>query len=183
MPSGVSVGRSEARPEQILGQYDIVFAKARCALEALACGTALIACDAAGLGGMVTPGNYEKFRALNFGIRTLRDSITVETITRELDRYDAIGAREKLAQRAAHRKPPWRRAIDQILDVYQEAIDAQLSRISDETPENAYSIQCPFPGCKRLPPSDCGFHQGSLSSRAGAQSSKRRSNGAALPRG
>ena len=120
---GLSVGRSEAQPEKFLGQYDIVFAKARSALEALACGTALITCDAAGLGGMVTPDNYEKFRALNFGIRTLRDPITVETIARELDRYDAAGARQ-VTQRVrseAGIEP----AVDQILEVYKEAIDAQ----------------------------------------------------------
>ncbi|MEP6879676.1 MAG: glycosyltransferase family 4 protein, partial [Nitrosospira sp.] len=120
---GLSAGRSEAQPEQFLGQYDIVFAKARCALEALACGTALITCDAAGLGGMVTPDNYEKFRALNFGIRTLRDPITVETIARELDLYDATGARQ-VAQRVrseAGIEP----VVDQILEVYKEAIDAQ----------------------------------------------------------
>lgn len=123
---GFSAGRSEARPEQMLGQYDIVFAKARCALEALACGTALIACDAAGLGGMVMPGNYEKFRALNFGIRTLRDPITVETVTRELDRYDAVGARE-VAQRA-RLEAGMEQAIDQIVDVYLEAIDASYHK-------------------------------------------------------
>src|SRR5690348_8616998 len=32
---GSAAGRSEAQPERILGMYDIVFAKARCALEAL----------------------------------------------------------------------------------------------------------------------------------------------------
>lgn len=120
---GFSVGRAEVRPERMLGQYDLVFAKARCALEALACGTALVACDAAGLGGIVLPDNYEKFRALNFGIRTLRDPITVETITRELDRYDAVGARE-VAQRV-RLEAGMEQAIDQIVAVYQEAIDTQ----------------------------------------------------------
>lgn len=119
---GSAAGRGEAQPERILGTYDIVFAKARCALEALSCGTALIACDTAGLGGMVTPGNYEKFRALNFGIRTLRDRLTVETVTRELDRYDAIGAGE-VAQRLRS-EACMERAIDQIVAVYTEAIDA-----------------------------------------------------------
>ncbi len=120
---GLAAGRGEVQPERILGRYDVVFAKARCALEALACGTALIACDAAGLGGMVTPDNYEKFRALNFGIRTLRDPITTETITRELDRYDAVGAGE-VAQRVQS-EASMDQAIDQIVAVYQEAIDAQ----------------------------------------------------------
>lgn len=139
---GLSVGHSEARPEQILGQYDIVFAKARCALEALACGTALIACDAAGLGGMVTPGNYERFRALNFGIRTLRDPITVETITREIDLYDATSARGVTQRvRAEAAMEP---AIDQIIDVYQEAVDAQLAARATKYPEKETDYRAHF---------------------------------------
>ncbi|SCX63032.1 glycosyltransferase [Nitrosospira sp. Nsp1] len=139
---GLSVGHSEARPEQILGQYDIVFAKARCALEALACGTALIACDAAGLGGMVTPGNYERFRALNFGIRTLRDPITIETITREIDLYDAIGARgvtQRVRSEAAMEP-----AIDQIIDVYREAVDAHLAAQATKHPEKEHDYRAHF---------------------------------------
>ncbi len=139
---GLSVGHSEARPEQILGQYDIVFAKARCALEALACGTALIACDAAGLGGMVTPGNYERFRALNFGIRTLRDPITVEAITREIDLYDAIGARgvtQRVRSEAAMEP-----AIDQIVDVYQEAVDAHLAARTSKYLEKEHDYRAHF---------------------------------------
>lgn len=119
---GFSVGHSEARPEQILGRYDIVFAKARCALEALASGTAVIACDAAGLGGMVMPDNYETFRALNFGIRSLRNPITLDTITRELDQYEAAGARA--VTRRVRSEAGIDLAIEQILHVYQEAIEA-----------------------------------------------------------
>jgi hypothetical protein len=119
---GLSVGHSEARPEQILGSYDIVFAKARCALEALASGTAVIACDAAGLGGMVMPDNYETFRALNFGIRSLRNPITLDTITRELDQYEAAGARA--VTRRVRSEAGIDPAIEQILHVYQEAIEA-----------------------------------------------------------
>ena len=158
---GFAAGRSEAQPERMLGTYDVVFAKARCALEALACGTALVACDAAGLGGMVMPGNYEKFRALNFGIRTLRDPITVEAVTRELDRYDAIGARE-VAQRVRS-EAGMEQAIDQIVAVYQEAIDTQrqismasMTRVTLMTPpasemsvtesaENRVREACPDP--------------------------------------
>lgn len=47
-------GNSCPAPESILGNYDLVFAKARCALEAMAVGTAVILCDTRGLGPMVT---------------------------------------------------------------------------------------------------------------------------------
>ncbi|HEX7295211.1 MAG TPA: glycosyltransferase, partial [Pyrinomonadaceae bacterium] len=51
---GSQAGRTAERPEKLLGQYDIVFAKARCALEALAVGTSVVLCDRAGMGPMVT---------------------------------------------------------------------------------------------------------------------------------
>jgi hypothetical protein len=129
---GLSVGHSEGRPEQILGRYDIVFAKARCALEALASGTAVIACDAAGLGGMVTPDNYETFRAFNFGIRSLRNPITLDTIMRELNRYEAAGARE--VTRRVRSEAGLDPAIEQILHVYQEAIEVHVRESRERKP-------------------------------------------------
>ena len=84
---GLGSGRSCAAPETVLGDYDLVFAKGRAALEALAIGTAVIVCDAAGLGGMVCVDNLAEVRCLNFGIRALRKPITAESITREILRY------------------------------------------------------------------------------------------------
>ncbi|MCU1229884.1 MAG: hypothetical protein JWO97_2768 [Acidobacteria bacterium] len=76
------------RPEDVLPQYDLVFAKARCAIEALAAGCAVIVCDAQGLGGVVTTSSLEAMRQLNFGARTLRREINAANIGAEIDRYD-----------------------------------------------------------------------------------------------
>ncbi len=62
---------SNSSPERILANYDIVFAKARCALESLAVGAAVVLCDSTGVGPMVTASNFEQLRPLNFGIRAL----------------------------------------------------------------------------------------------------------------
>src|SRR5215813_6748290 len=51
---GSSSNASNSHPELLLGEYDLVFAKARCALESLFVGTAVILCDARGSGPMVT---------------------------------------------------------------------------------------------------------------------------------
>jgi hypothetical protein len=51
--AGLRNGNPLASPELLLGDYDLVFAKARAALEALAVGSAVILCDAAGAGPMV----------------------------------------------------------------------------------------------------------------------------------
>ena len=89
---GMSSGRPVSNPEELLPQYDVVFAKARCALEAATVGAAVVLCDVQGVGGMVTSGSLDEMRALNFGIRTLQGAITTERIGQELDRYDAADA-------------------------------------------------------------------------------------------
>jgi hypothetical protein len=88
-----SAGTSVAHPEAILGDYDLAFAKAKCAMEAMACGLAVILCDAPGLGGMVRSAGLDGLRRLNFGIRTLEKPLTAETILAELALYDADDAR------------------------------------------------------------------------------------------
>jgi hypothetical protein len=86
--AGFGAGNPVACPEDVLGDYDLVFGKARCALEALAVGCAVIACDAAGLAGMVSSSNFEAWRRLNFGIRSLRRPLEVGALIAEIDRYD-----------------------------------------------------------------------------------------------
>jgi hypothetical protein len=92
-------GRTIDKPEEVLGKYDLVFAKARCALEAMATGCAVIVCDAAGLAGLVTTASLLAMRELNFGARTLRRPITAAAIGEEIDRYDpneAAAVRERI---------------------------------------------------------------------------------------
>lgn len=91
---GAAAGHVQARPEVVLRDYDLVFAKARSALEALAVGCAVILCDLAGSGPLVTTAEVDQLRALNFGIRTLQQPIAVDTLAREIARYDAADATE-----------------------------------------------------------------------------------------
>ncbi len=85
---GAGAGIVCSRPEELLGCYDIVFAKGRSALEALAVGAAVVVCDAAGLGPMVTAGELERLRPLNFSFRTLREPVEPAVLVREIARYD-----------------------------------------------------------------------------------------------
>jgi hypothetical protein len=89
---GQSVGRPARRPGALLGAYDIVFAKARCALEAMAVGCAVVLCDEAGLGPMVTSRNFDDLRRVNFGIRALRQPIAQEGLVRAVAGYDPADA-------------------------------------------------------------------------------------------
>ena len=117
---GLSSGNVSAEPETVLGNYDIVFAKARCALEAMSVGAAVVLCDAAGVGPMVTARELDRLRPLNFGIRTLGESISVDAIAREIAYYDA-GDAALVSQRirgAAGRDA----VIDELLSLYDEVI-------------------------------------------------------------
>ena len=118
---GADAGNIAARPQDVLGQYDIVFAKARCALEAMAIGSAVVLCDIKGAGPMVTSSELERLRRLNFGIRTLRDEIDPGVLATQIGRYDANDA-ATVSQRI--RDTAGRgAAIDQIVTVYEEVID------------------------------------------------------------
>ena len=117
---GSKAGRTSERPEKILGQYDIVFAKARCALEALAVGTAVVLCDQAGVGPMVTTTELERLRRLNFGIRTLQESVGSDTLEKEIARYDATDAME--VSRRVRRACGSEEALSEIVALYKEVI-------------------------------------------------------------
>jgi hypothetical protein len=89
---GKGMAAQASRPEEILGQYDLVFAKARCALEALASGCAVILYDRQGLGPMVTSEQVQELRKWNFGMRCLQTQLTADDVRREIAGYDPIDA-------------------------------------------------------------------------------------------
>jgi hypothetical protein len=130
--AGEGSGRPAKHPEALLGDYDLVFAKARAALEALAVGTAVVLCDARGLGPMVTSGDFDALRQLNLGARTLQDRITPEGLLREINRYDAQDAAEvsRRVRATAGLEP----ALDRLLDLYGEVLE-ESGRIKAWDPE------------------------------------------------
>jgi hypothetical protein len=89
---GEFAGTAVEHPETVLGAYDLVFAKAKCALEGMASGAAVIVCEGAGLGGLVTTDNVARLRRLNFGIRTLSTPLTVDAVSAAIAAYDARDA-------------------------------------------------------------------------------------------
>lgn len=123
---GAGSGNASSQPEELLPRYDVVFAKAKSAIEAMAVGTSVILCDTAGTGPLVTSANFDELRNLNFGRRALRDSPTPEVIGRELARYDpadaaAVSNRIRLAAGSDS-------VADQLVALYEDAIAEQWSR-------------------------------------------------------
>lgn len=89
---GAGVGRPCPRPESLLPDFDLVFAKARCALEAMAVGCAVVLCDWIGSGPMVTSAEVESLWRRNFGFRILRNRITAAGLGEQIERYDPVDA-------------------------------------------------------------------------------------------
>lgn len=90
--TGLLSGNSTPNPGTVLPRYDIVFAKARCALEAMAVGNAVVLCDYNGLGPMVSAKNFDALRPMNFGHGVLVKPLRPELIQAEIDRYDPADA-------------------------------------------------------------------------------------------
>lgn len=120
---GSYAGNASATPEQLLPRYDLVFAKARCAIEAMATGCAVILCDATGLGTMVTRASVAEQRRWNFGFRLLQRHLFPELIMEEIQRYDSRDAAEVGAY--IRRNAGLDNALEQYLTLYRSVLDEQ----------------------------------------------------------
>jgi len=117
---GQAVGRLIPAPEVWLPRYDLVFGSALTALEAMACGRAVVVCDGRGLAGLVTPARFAYWRSCNFGLRVLTRNLTADALLREIDTYDAAGAAEVgLRVREEASLDSW---LEGLLDLYAEVI-------------------------------------------------------------
>jgi hypothetical protein len=117
---GQAAGQPCSRPETILGNYDLVFAKARCALEALAVGAAVVLCDTIGIGEMVTLSELTRLRRQNFGWRSLHNQFDVDLLVKEIKRYDPDDT-AKVSERIRETEELGGR-IHSMLTVYREVI-------------------------------------------------------------
>jgi hypothetical protein len=118
---GMHSGNLCERPETLLGSYDVIFAKGRCALEALATGTSVVLCGQHGIGPLVTVKNLDWLRAVNFGHRALQKPLEPEAVLCELANYDSMDAASVSARiRATAGRG---QMVDAVLDLYREAIE------------------------------------------------------------
>lgn len=117
---GSGVNAPATNPESLLSKYDLVFAKARCALEAMAVGTAVILCDAAGSGPLVMTSDFDRLRRLNFGIRALSEQVDADLLVHQIKRYDPKDAAE--VSRRLRINSDLGSVVDDAVDLYREVI-------------------------------------------------------------
>ncbi len=127
---GNEFGNGIRFPEHILIEYDIVFAKAKAAMEALATGAAVILCDFRGLGEMVVPEKFDYYRQFNFGMKTLVRPIKKKLIIEEIKKYDP----KKVFQSAdlVHQHAHFGLSLDKIIQLYITTIQKYKEGIRNE---------------------------------------------------
>lgn len=126
---GEASQRSVDAPEQLLRDYDLVFATGRCAREAAAVGCAVVLCGPEGLGPMVTTGWLDSHDRIEFGRRELRLPITAERVAVELGRYDADDAATVSAR--TREASDLHVAVDTHLAVYERVVKEGVDLIDD----------------------------------------------------
>ena len=131
-------GKPVPDPENFLPSYDVVFAKARCALEALAVGNAVVLCDVAGAGPLVTTKNFDALRPMNFGAGVLVNPVSTGALRAELERYDPADA--ALVSARVRGEASLQEAVCQWLDVYASAIE-ELARTEIHPSEESVAAE------------------------------------------
>ena len=125
--AGVGVGNVLDEPERVLGSYDIVFAKGKAAIEAMAVGCAVVLCDYAGVGPMVTIAEFDSLRERNFGFEALREPLAPAPILREIARYDPDDAARVRDLIRAHAGLD--QTVEKLVAVYREVLAEHRSAV------------------------------------------------------
>ncbi len=149
---GANFGNVSSQPEKLIGQYDLVFAKGRCAWEALASGVAVVVCDTWGIGQLVTTENFEFARQRNFGRRLLQTTLGEEAVVEQLGRYDARDATQ--VSRLIRAVCCLDKMVDQLVLIYEQAIsfhEAANKQSADEELRCMARLLQSWSRCKQPP--------------------------------
>jgi hypothetical protein len=136
--AGVRAGVPLGNPENILGSYDLIFAKGRAALESLAVGTAVIVGDEFGLGPMVQSLGFAALRKLNFGSSVCNLPLAPEPIIKEIEKYDPEDA-----ARVCHlvrEQCDLKSYLVSLVGLYEEALSTWTKNPSREPEEQAAEV-------------------------------------------
>jgi hypothetical protein len=126
---GRGVGLPIERPEEELPSYDLVFARGRCAREAIACGCGVVLMDIEGMATFVGPEEVRPYDGGAFGSATFTRTHDVDAIGAEIDRFDpavVLAAAELLRHIGSLQV-----MTERLVDCYLAAMEGNLARQPD----------------------------------------------------
>lgn len=115
------MGNATDRPDEVLPTFDVVFALGRSALEALACGCAVIIADPLGIEELVTTESFARQHAANLGFAlvvgrpVIRDNVAAKLKTIDIDEVARTKALVRQVANIEH-------AVDRWEELYRLAI-------------------------------------------------------------
>jgi len=124
--AGVAAGQPVARPEALLPSYDLVFAKGRAALEAMAVGAAVVLCDQSGAGPMVTTESFDRLRRSTSASGPCGNRWPSGVLEREIRRYDPADAAE--VSRRVRAQAGLKAAVDRLAEIYEAVVAEHRER-------------------------------------------------------
>lgn len=136
---GRRFGNMTHRPEELYANYDLVFAKGRCLLEATAVGAAAIYCDTLGCGPMLSTAVLDEANGILAGRDLMNAPLERNVLTQRIDDYDrddatAVSDRVRKTYDAE-------RVAGQLVQIYRQAIcEHQTERNSDDPCNTQRSI-------------------------------------------
>jgi hypothetical protein len=155
---GIASGNICERPEEILPNYDIVFAKGRAAIEACAVGTCVVLTDGLRMGPAVLPENLEALRRRNFGPTVMPSALAAAGFVEEIQRYSAeaiLQVRARIRSEATLAA-----AVDRLIALYEAAIaDGTKSNFVHEQRSIAEYLERWAPKYKKWADCDAWMHR------------------------
>jgi hypothetical protein len=137
--AGHKFGTAITQPEVVLPGYDIVFASGKSAIDALACGCAVVVMGRTSCGAMVVPENYERLRQVNFSIAVNSPPPDAKQIEAELRRYEAAGI-ARVTERL-RREADLDASVAGLVKIYESVIRRHQQTPEDLTAEMQANLQ------------------------------------------
>jgi hypothetical protein len=138
---GRHLGLDVDNPEAVLPDYDIVFASGRSALEALACGCAVVVLDETGCGEMVSAANVDDLRRDNFAVPPGAPA-SADHIRKQAERYSLLSW-EALTE-SSRSVADYTRYLAHIEEIYSKAIALHALSRRDYPAENRAAAEYLF---------------------------------------
>jgi Glycosyltransferase Family 4 len=135
---GYAYGNPKERPEEFLPQFDVVFAIGRCAIEAMACGCAVIPIVPGLAGKLITPENFDDFAFSNFSPRYFASGLQIsnEWLAEEISHYSPDATAKVVSTVRSEKSLD--QAVNQLESIYDGVIkDYKLTPCSSREPEFA----------------------------------------------
>jgi hypothetical protein len=131
--AGRHFGRMLAEPETTLPEYDIVFASGKSAIDAIACGCAVVVLGRNSCGELVRPENFARLREVNFSIAVNSPPPCRQKIAGELRGYSASGTRKVTAM--LREAADIRQAATRLVSIHESVLRAHRAFPPEEKNE------------------------------------------------